>query len=185
MKSMTLRVLLTMLLAAASFTASADELVGLKTPNGQLAKKIIDLWFNEGKAAEVFDKYVSRTDFLDHYGDHTTNYEQTRADEVGITPPGGFKFTIKQLVAQGDLVFAHIEAAQKNTPDKVDQMVIIFRFQNNLLTDAWNIHTPIEQDASLFFDEKRPAQPGYMCANGTCQTTRPARPAAGLSQPAR
>lgn len=164
--------------AAPAMSATYDPLIGRTTPNGQLAEKLVHTWFIEAKPAEVFDNYVSKTEYLDHYGDHTTDWAQTRADEVKMTPPGGFNFQMKQLVAQGDLVFMHMRATRgANDPGNGDNMVIIFRFKDGKLVESWNIHTPIEQDPTLFFGDKRPAQTGYSCVKGTCSTTRPPPPA--------
>lgn len=164
--------------AVPALSANYDPLIGRTTANGRLAEKLIHIWFIEAKPAEVFDKYVSRTEYLDHYGDHTTDYAQTRADEVKNTPPGGFNFQLKQLVAQGELVYTYVRATRgPNDPGYGDEMVIIFRFKDGKLVESWNLHTPIEQDPTLFFGDRRPIQTGYSCKDGTCSTVRPPPPA--------
>lgn len=176
-------VIMASLVGSASMSATANDMVGLDTTNGKLAAKIIDLWFNQGKPAEVFDKYISKTDYFDHYGEHTTNWAQTRADEVKMTPSSGFDFRIRQLVAQGDLVFMHMQVGPKGATGNGDEMVMVLRFKDHLLTETWNIHVPIQQDPALFFGPQRPTQPGYNCANGTCQATRPPQPGAADGAP--
>ena len=52
--------------AEASPAPKDDSLIGLTTPNGKLVYDFINLWFNERKPAEAFDKYVSRTRYMNH-----------------------------------------------------------------------------------------------------------------------
>ena len=52
---------ITLLLAGTTATAAPadDNLAGLQTENGRLARDFVDLWFNQHKPEEAFDRYVS------------------------------------------------------------------------------------------------------------------------------
>lgn len=129
----------------------AEDMVGLAARNGKLAADMLDLWFNKTRPAEAFDKYVSRTEFVDHYGKNTTrSFEQVKAAEVKMTTPD-IRFEIKQIVAQGDLVFAHILVTSPRTGEFGNELVEIMRFKDGKMVEHWDIHTPLQQDARQFF----------------------------------
>jgi predicted SnoaL-like aldol condensation-catalyzing enzyme len=145
------RVLLMVCLAAGSAAADSPDLIGLSTRNGKLAADMLDLWFNQHRPADAFDKYVSRTDFTDHFGKDTLthSFEQVRASEIKITG-SNLHFDIRQIVAQGDLVFAHIHVTN-GKPGFGNELVEIMRFKDDKLVEHWNIHVPLETDADDFF----------------------------------
>ena len=141
------------LLAACGAHAASNDLLGATNENGRIAADMLDLWFNQHNPGEAFDKYVSRTDFTDHFGKETSHsFEQVRATEVKITGTN-LHFDIKQLVAQGDLVFAHIHVTN-GKPGFGNELVEIMRFKDGKMVEHWNLHVPLEQDAATFFGEK-------------------------------
>lgn len=131
--------------------AASTDLVGLSTQNGKLAADMLDLWFNQHKVGEAFDKYVSRTDFTDHFGKDTFThaFEKVRATEIKITGDN-LHFDIKQIVAQGDLVFAHIHVTNGKS-EFGNELVEIMRFKDGKMIEHWNLHTPLQQESTLFF----------------------------------
>jgi predicted SnoaL-like aldol condensation-catalyzing enzyme len=136
--------------AVVSAAPSSDDLVGLSTPNGKLAAQILDLWFNQHRPADAFDQYVSRTEFVNHYGkDAPQNFEQTRAVEMKITGTN-LHFDIKQIVAQGSLVFAHVHVTN-GKPGYGGELVEIMRFKAGKMVEHWDVHVPLEQDPAQFF----------------------------------
>jgi len=129
----------------------SENLIGLTTPNGKTASDMLDLWFNQHKPGEAFDRYVSRTDITDHHGKNTVHsFEKIRAEEIKIT---GTKihFDIKQIIAQGDLVFAHVYVTHIDEPKFGGDLIEIMRFKDGKMVEHWNIHVPIEQDPSVYF----------------------------------
>lgn len=92
------------------------NLVGLKTANGKLAYDFINLWFNEHQAEAAWDKYVARHGYMNHAVYNATtktvnrSFAEEKADEARAAGPGTV-FKIKQIVAQGNLVFVHIAAS--------------------------------------------------------------------------
>jgi predicted SnoaL-like aldol condensation-catalyzing enzyme len=130
-----------------------DNMIGLTTPEGKLAHDFINLWFNEKKGAEAFDKYVSRDNYMNHavYNSSTTRpktFEQEKEEETRIVPAGA-RFVFKQLIAQGGLVFAHINAFQ-GPGGPGDEMVMILRVQNGKITDHWDLHAELKEDSAVF-----------------------------------
>lgn len=156
--------------------ANYDPLMGMKTANGKLAEKIIRLWLIEGKPAEVFDNYIDRNEYLDHWAERTADWKQMREYEIKITPPTGFPFFVfKQLVAQGDLVVAHMQIVPPGLKQGFgDTMVITMRFKNGKMVETWETESPLKQDAALYFGDRRPTQPGFVCGKDTCDPTPPA-----------
>jgi predicted SnoaL-like aldol condensation-catalyzing enzyme len=129
---------------------AADDLVGLSTANGKLAAQMLDLWFNQHRPADAFDQYVSRTEFVNHYGKESPQgFEQTRATEIRITGTD-LHFDIRQIIAQGSLVFAHIHVTN-GKPGYGGELVEIMRFKDGKVVEHWDIHVPLEQDAAVFF----------------------------------
>lgn len=109
---------LTLAIAMAGAADKADpngNMIGLKTANGKIAYDFINMWFNEHKAEAAWDKYVARKGYMNHavYSattktvDHT--FDQEKAEEKRAAGPNTH-FEFKQLIAQGNLVFAHIAA---------------------------------------------------------------------------
>jgi predicted SnoaL-like aldol condensation-catalyzing enzyme len=138
---------------AADKAKAYDNMIGLKTADGKLVYDFINLWFNEKKGAEAFDKYVSHTNYMNHavYNSSVNKprtFEQEKAEEARIVPPGG-RFVFKQLITQGGLVFAHINAFQGATGPG-DEMVMILRVQNGKITDHWDLHTELKEDSAVF-----------------------------------
>jgi predicted SnoaL-like aldol condensation-catalyzing enzyme len=92
------------------------NLIGLKTDNGKLVYNFIDMWFNQHKQPEAWDTYVARKGYMNHsvFGANTSTikntYEQEKAGEARAG--GNSHFDIKQIVAQGGLVFVHIAITQ-------------------------------------------------------------------------
>jgi predicted SnoaL-like aldol condensation-catalyzing enzyme len=160
--------------ASAADNQAYDNMIGLTTPDGKLAYDFINLWFNEKKGAEAFDKYVSRDNYMNHavYNSSTSKpktFEQEKAEETRIVPAGA-RFVFKQLIAQGGLVFAHINAFQ-GPGGPGDEMVMILRVQNGKITDHWDLHTELKEDSAVFASLDR--VPGVITAAAT------ARPPAG------
>jgi len=91
------------------------NLIGLQTENGKLVYNFIDLWFNQHKSEEAWDTYVAREGYMNHavYNSTTAtvgrSFEEEKAEEARAAGPGTH-FDIKQIVAQGNLVFVHIAA---------------------------------------------------------------------------
>lgn len=153
MKNLIAGVLMASVLAVPAAQAASDDLIGLTTPNGKLAAEMLNLWFNEHKPGEAFDKYVSRTQFADHFGKQTNHsFEDVKATEIKITG-SNLHFDIKQIVAQGDLVFAHIHVTN-GKPGFGNELVEIMRFKDGKMVEHWDLHVPLEQDASTFFSDK-------------------------------
>lgn len=142
--------LIALLLLSAAATAGSDDMIGLKTANGRIAAKMLDLWFNEHKPGEAFDKYVSRTDLTTHTPQKTTHsFEDTKAEEIQMTGTN-LHFDIKQIVAQGDLVFAHIHVMNGKS-EYGRELVEIMRFSKGKMVEHWDLHVPLEQDPTAFF----------------------------------
>ncbi|MFT3906207.1 MAG: nuclear transport factor 2 family protein [Steroidobacteraceae bacterium] len=139
---------------AADKTAPVDDnMIGLTTPNGKLVYDFINLWFNEHKGAEAFDKYVSHDNYMNHAVYNSSknkhpSFEEEKAEEARIVPPNA-KFEFKQLIAQGSLVFAHIHASQGG-PGPGDEMVMILRVRDGKITDHWDLHTELKEDSVVF-----------------------------------
>jgi predicted SnoaL-like aldol condensation-catalyzing enzyme len=143
-------------LVAAPAPASAAKdpnMIGLTTENGRAAYDFIDMWFNQHKPLEAFDKYVSR----DHYMNHTTTtdvvqtFDSQKVFEASITPADAH-FDVKQIVAQGDLVVMHIFArggGQKATKNG-DELVEFLRFRDGKIVDHWDFHVPLEDKSAVF-----------------------------------
>jgi predicted SnoaL-like aldol condensation-catalyzing enzyme len=100
-------------------TTPADpngNLIGLKTANGRLVYDFINLWFNEHQAAAAWDKYVARHGYMNHAVYNATTktvnhtFAEEKAEEARAAGPHTV-FKIKQLIAQGNLVFVHIAAS--------------------------------------------------------------------------
>ncbi len=157
----TFLVILGLLSVAASACAAdvtADQLndpnlAGLQTANGRIVYDFIDLWFNQDKPAEAFDKYVSHTQYVDHavYSaslNKQQNFEEEKTSEARVTPAGE-KFVFEQLIAQGDLVFAHIWA--RNSHNKIgNELIEIERLKGGKIIDHWDIHAPLKPDSMVF-----------------------------------
>lgn len=150
------------LTAAGPVCAADDNLIGLTEPNGKLAYDFINLWFNEHKPREAFDKYVSKTDYMNHTVYSATlkrkTFEEEKEDEAKITPAKA-RFEIQQIIAQGPLVFIHIHAfGQPKDPDG-DELVEILRIQDGKIVDHWDMWTAMKPDSAVFaglhrFDKK-------------------------------
>lgn len=104
--------------AAPAPAADPDgNLIGLKTANGRLAYDFINLWFNEHQADAAWDKYVARHGYMNHAVYNATTktvnhtFAEEKAEEARAAGPHTV-FKIKQLIAQGNLVFVHIAASQ-------------------------------------------------------------------------
>ncbi|MFT3907041.1 MAG: nuclear transport factor 2 family protein [Steroidobacteraceae bacterium] len=139
------------LLATAQAGTEAQDMVGLQTANGKLAAEMLDLWFNQTKPGEAFDRYVSRDDFTDHYGKNSTHsFEEVKAAEIKMTTPD-MHFQIKQIIAQGDLVFAHVLVTSPRSGQFGNELVEIMRFKDGKVTEHWDLHVPLQQDAREFF----------------------------------
>lgn len=106
--------------AQAQTTASPPDpngnLIGLKTANGRLVYDFIDLWFNEHQAEAAWDKYVARHGYMNHAVYNATtktvnhSFAEEKAEEARAAGPHTV-FKIKQLIAEGNLVFVHIAAS--------------------------------------------------------------------------
>jgi hypothetical protein len=72
--------------AADKKAVADDNLIGLKTANGKLVYKFINMWWNEKKS------------------------------EIKIAANSTTRFEIRQLISQGGLVFAHVQAVKPNGP---------------------------------------------------------------------
>jgi predicted SnoaL-like aldol condensation-catalyzing enzyme len=140
--------------AAAAGKVPYDNMIGLKTADGKLVYDFVNLWFNEKKGAEAFDKYVSRDNYMNHavYNSSVNQpktFEQEKEEEARIVPANG-RFVFKQLIAQGGLVFAHINAFPDARGGPGDEMVMILRVQNGKITDHWDLHTELKEDSAVF-----------------------------------
>lgn len=133
--------------------ADNDNMIGLTTPNGKLVYDFINMWFNEHKPAEAFDKYVSHDDYMNHAvysaikGKKKT-FEEEKAEEAQATP-ATTTFEFKQLISQGDLVFAHIMVHTKSNPFG-NELVEIIRVKNGKIVDHWDMHEKMKEDSAVF-----------------------------------
>lgn len=137
--------------SAAPKPAPTGNMIGLSTENGRIAYDFIDLWFNQRQPEAAFDKYVARSGYMNHSmvsKNTVQTFESQKAEETRVTPPNA-RFEFKQLVAQGDLVFAHIHAFGSPNP-LGDEMVIILRVRQGKVVDHWDLHTPIKPDSNVF-----------------------------------
>jgi predicted SnoaL-like aldol condensation-catalyzing enzyme len=147
-------------LTTAGHAAGSDNLIGLTNANGRAARDFIDLWFNQHKPLEAFEKYVSR----DHYMNHSTTtdvvqtFESERAKEAGMVSPDTH-FTIEQIIAQGDLVVMHIWATGRpavGTKSKNgDELVEFLRFHDGKIVDHWDLHVPLVDKSAVFSELDR------------------------------
>lgn len=131
-----------------------DNLVGLTTPNGKLVYDFINLWFNEHKGEEAFDKYVSHDNYLNHavYSSSTDKpktFEEEKKEEARIGANPKLHFDIKQLISQGSLVFAHIHA-QNGQPGPGRELIMILRVRDGKIIDHWDIHDALKEDSAVF-----------------------------------
>lgn len=158
-----LTILMGALLVLSRGTVSAepvdDNLIGLKTENGRLARDFVDLWFNQHKPEEAFDRYVSR----DHYMNHAVysasvntpkTFEQEKLEEARATPSAGSHFEFEQIIAQGGLVFMHIHVVHA-APDPGNELIILLRFRDGKITDHWDLHAPLKADSAVFAELDR------------------------------
>jgi predicted SnoaL-like aldol condensation-catalyzing enzyme len=129
---------------------ASGNMIGLSTPNGRAARDFIDLWFNQHKPEEAFDRYVSR----DYYMNHTTTtdvvqtFESEKAAEAKMTT-SSMHFDIQQIVAQGDLVAMHILATGGGTKNG-DELVEFLRFRDGKVIDHWDFHVPLQDKSAVF-----------------------------------
>jgi predicted SnoaL-like aldol condensation-catalyzing enzyme len=130
---------------------AADNLIGLTTPNGRIAHDFIDMWFNQHKPRQAFDTYVSRTDYMNHSMISTRqkqDFASQRASEARMTTKA-MHFEMKQLIAQGDLVFAHILATGGGDA-RGDEMMMFLRIRDGKVVDHWDLHWPMKDDSAVF-----------------------------------
>jgi predicted SnoaL-like aldol condensation-catalyzing enzyme len=139
---------------AANATEAHDNMVGLSTPNGKLAYDFINLWFNEHKPGEAFDKYVSH----DHYMNHALasasvnekkTFEQEKQAEISHVLPATTHFEIMQLISQGSLVFAHIRVTH-GAGNPESELVTILRVRGGKVTDHWYVRETLKPDSAVF-----------------------------------
>lgn len=185
----TRKLIATIALTAMAAIAAASEkpdpngnMIGLKTANGKIAYDFINMWFNEHKAEAAWDKYVARTGYMNHAVYNATTksvnhtFEEEKAEEARAAGPGTH-FEFKQLIAQGNLVFAHIAATQgqggvgpatgapppgappgpgargggSNGDGKgPDEMLMILRINKGKIVDHWDVHVPTNSDSVVF-----------------------------------
>ena len=165
-----------------------QNLIGLTTPNGRVAYDFVDMWFNQHQAAKAWDTYVARTGFENHAVYNSTtkslhnSFDEEKSEEARAAGPHTV-FDIKQVVAQGNLVFLHIAAsnggggvgpatgnpppgaapaAAQNGPGPVvgdgkgpDEMVMILRIKDGKVVDHWDLHVPTNSDSVVFADLDR------------------------------
>jgi predicted SnoaL-like aldol condensation-catalyzing enzyme len=174
-------------LASGWLGAFAQDAATIATPNGRIAYDFVDMWFNQHQAAKAWDTYVARTGFENHAVYNSTtkslhnSFDQEKAEEARAAGPGTV-FDIKQVVAQGNLVFLHIAAshgqggvgpatgnpppnatpaAAQNGPGPAgdgkgpDEMVMILRIKNGKVVDHWDLHVPTNSDSVVFADLDR------------------------------
>jgi len=145
----------TVLSSSAAGAAPADDnLAGLETPNGRLARDFVDLWFNQHKPEEAFDRYVSHDNYMNHavYSasvNEPKSFEQEKQEESRATPSGGTHFEFKQIIVQGGLVFMHIQVVHA-APDPGSELVILVRIRDGKITDHWDLHAPLKADSAVF-----------------------------------
>jgi predicted SnoaL-like aldol condensation-catalyzing enzyme len=143
---------------AANAPPKDDNLIGLSTANGKLVYDFINLWFNDRKSDQAFDKYVSHDHYMNHavYSasvDKHPTFEQEKADESRAMGDPSHKFEIKQLIAQGSLVFAHIHVVVPDGPG--NELVMILRVRDGKITDHWDLHEKLKPDSAVFADLDR------------------------------
>jgi predicted SnoaL-like aldol condensation-catalyzing enzyme len=167
------------------------NLVGLQTANGRLVYDFINLWFNEHQAEAAWDKYVARHGYMNHAVYNATTktvnhtFAEEKAEEARAAGPHTV-FKIKQLIAQGNLVFVHIAASRGEggvgaatgvpaaaTPPAAaapapggpglqgdgkgdDEMVLILRVHHGKIVDHWDLHVPTNSDSVVFEGLDRP-----------------------------
>ena len=161
------------------------NLVGLQTANGRLVYDFINLWFNEHQAEAAWDKYVARHGYMNHAVYNATTktvnhtFAEEKAEEARAAGPHTV-FKIKQLIAQGNLVFVHIAAsrgeggvgAATGVPAAAapapggpgvqgdgkgdDEMVMILRVHHGKIVDHWDLHVPTNSDSVVFEGLDRP-----------------------------
>lgn len=140
--------------SGASAAPPDDNLIGLQTENGRLARDFVDLWFNQHKPEEAFDRYVSH----DHYMNHAVysasvnepkSFEQEKLEEARVTPSSRSHFEFEQIISQGGLVFMHIHVIHA-APDPGNELVILLRFRDGKITDHWDLHAPLKADSAVF-----------------------------------
>jgi predicted SnoaL-like aldol condensation-catalyzing enzyme len=167
------------------------NLVGLQTANGRLVYDFINLWFNEHQAEAAWDKYVARHGYMNHAVYNATTktvnhtFAEEKAEEARAAGPHTV-FKIKQLIAQGNLVFVHIAASRGEggvgaatgvpaaaTPPAAaapapggpglqgdgkgdDEMVMILRVHHGKIVDHWDLHVPTNSDSVVFEGLDRP-----------------------------
>jgi len=145
-------------IAAVSSAADSGNLVGMKSPNARIFAAWLDLGFNQQKMDEAFDSYVSRDNYVNHsvYGASTNtkqSFEEEKAAEIKAMPHDA-RLEIKQIVAQGDLVIAHILAvsgAEDSNHRKFgDEIVVIVRIRNGKIVDHWDMHAALKEDSMVF-----------------------------------
>jgi predicted SnoaL-like aldol condensation-catalyzing enzyme len=147
---------ITLLLAGTTATAAPanDNLAGLQTENGRLARDFVDLWFNQHKPEEAFDRYVSHDNYMNHavYSasvNEPKSFEQEKQEEARVTPSSGSHFDFKQIIVQGSLVFMHIHVVHA-AADPGNELVILLRIRDGKITDHWDLHAPLKADSAVF-----------------------------------
>jgi predicted SnoaL-like aldol condensation-catalyzing enzyme len=132
-----------------------DNLIGLKTPNGKLVYDFINMWWNEKKGEEAWEKFVSHDNYVNHavYSakrGQKLSFAEEKAMEVRIAANSTTRFEVRQLISQGSLVFAHVQAVRPTGFGS--ELVMIFRVRDGKITDHWDIHEELKEDSVVFDD---------------------------------
>jgi predicted SnoaL-like aldol condensation-catalyzing enzyme len=130
-----------------------DNLIGLKTANGKLVYRFVNMWWNEKKGEEAWDALVSHDNYLNHavYSakrGQQLSFEEEKQSEIKVAANSTTRFEVRQLISQGSLVFAHVHAVKPNGPGS--ELVMIFRVRNGKITDHWDIHEALNEDSVVF-----------------------------------
>lgn len=130
-----------------------DNMIGLTTPNGKLVYDFINMWWNEKKGVEAWEKYVSHDNYVNHavYSAKRgvkVSFEEEKNTEGNMSTKSTSRFEVKQLVAQGSLVFAHVLAVKPDNPGS--ELVMIFRVRDGKIIDHWDIHEALKEDSVVF-----------------------------------
>ncbi len=113
------------------------------TPKKEIAKQFLYL-ITQGEIDKAFANYVG-DGFKHHnpfYKGGAEDLKKFLKDEVQVNPHKIIKNV--RLIEQNDLVMVH-SMVKKNENDVGAVVVYLFRFENHLITEFWDIEQPIPQ----------------------------------------
>ena len=132
---------------AVSSTSRAHESMRVAAKNKEVVVAFYNMIFQDHKVREAVDKYVG-----DRYIQHNPLVPDGTKVLIEFMEPYFAKnptarSEIKRAVAEGDLVFLHVNAKSSET-DRGMAVVDIFRVENGKVVEHWDVVQPIPEKAN-------------------------------------